>query len=289
MNTKDYISDKAYAKINLSFRVLGKASDNYHAIESIITFLPDIYDKIMIKHNRDLNIKVRGKFSNSLKKQGGDTLVKSIIFLLKNKYYISDNFEVIIDKNIPIGSGLGGGSADAAAAARIIIKMYDIKINQEEMIELFSKLGADIPACFNSYNQIVTGFGEKLSKLIMLNKKVWTVLVKPMTNFQTKEIFQKLSKPYSKKANFNYNYKNLINDINSKDNDLQEAAKKYSRSFTKLLHSLPKDNCITFPRMTGSGSAIFTLFDKESDAKKYIKNLEKTNTRLWKKLSRVLL
>ena len=70
MNTKDYISDKAYAKINLSFRVLGKASDNYHAIESIITFLPDIYDKIMIKHNTDLNIKVRGKFSNFKKKRG---------------------------------------------------------------------------------------------------------------------------------------------------------------------------------------------------------------------------
>ena len=73
LNNLNYISDKACAKINLSFRVLGKTSNNYHSIESIVTFLPDIYDKVKIKKNKNLKVNITGEFSKHLVKQGGDT------------------------------------------------------------------------------------------------------------------------------------------------------------------------------------------------------------------------
>ena len=72
----NYISDKAYAKINLSLRILGKTKNNYHSIESIVTFLPDIYDKVTIKKNKNLKININGKFSKHLNKKGGDSLAK---------------------------------------------------------------------------------------------------------------------------------------------------------------------------------------------------------------------
>ena len=189
LKTFNYISSKAFAKINLSLKVLGKTQDNYHSIESIITFLPDIYDCVMIKKSQKYKINITGKFSKTLNIEGGDTLVKNLVFLFKEKFNIPYNFNVIIKKNIPIGAGLGGGSADAAAIARLIIKIHKLKINKKEIINLLGTLGADIPACFFSYNQKVKGFGEKLTKLKLLNKKIWAVLIKPNINFNTKGYF----------------------------------------------------------------------------------------------------
>ena len=289
LSNLDYISDKAYAKINLSFRVLGKTSNNYHSIESIVTFLPDIYDKVKIKKNKNLKVNITGEFSKNLSQQGGDTLVRKMILLFKNKYCISNNFQVTIEKNIPLGAGLGGGSADAAAIARLLIKMYNLKINKREIINIFSKLGADIPACFFSYNQKVRGIGEKLTKLKLLNKTIWAIVIKPRVSFNTKDIFKEFSKPFSKKTHFNYNYKNLISDINSNENDLQEGAENYSSLFAKLIKNLPKNNTATIPRMTGSGSTVFILFNTKNSAQQYLSNIEKTTKGTWKKLSKVLL
>ena len=98
---------------------------------------------------------------------------------------------MIIKKNIPIGAGLGGGSADAAAVTRLIFKMYKLKIKKKDIINQLAKIGADIPACFFSYNQKIEGFGDKLYKLKLLNKRIWSVLIKPRINFETKGVFQK--------------------------------------------------------------------------------------------------
>ena len=289
MKTSNYISSKAFAKINLSFKVLGKTSDHYHSIESIITFLPDIYDCVMIKKSQEYKINITGKFSKTLNIEGGDTLVKNLVFLFKEKFNIPYNFNVIIKKNIPIGAGLGGGSADAAAIARLIIKIHKLKINKKEIINLLSTLGADVPACFFSYNQKVKGFGEKLTKLKLLNKKIWAVLIKPNINFNTKDIFNKFSKPFSKSSKYRYNYRNLILDLNSVDNDLEEAAKLHSPVFSDLLKKIPKKGAITNPRMTGSGSTIFLLFSNKCNAENYINIIEKSNNRLWVQMSKVLL
>lgn len=289
MKTSNYISSKAFAKINLSLKVLGKTPDHYHSIESIITFLPDIYDCVMIKKSQEYKINITGKFSKTLNIEGGDTLVKNLVFLFKEKFNIPYNFNVIIKKNIPIGAGLGGGSADAAAVARLIIKIHKLKINKKEIINLLSTLGADVPACFFSYNQKVKGFGEKLTKLKLLNKKIWVVLIKPNINLNTKDIFNKFSKPFSKSSKYRYNYKNLILDLNSVENDLEEAAKLHSPLFKDLLKKIPNKGAITNPRMTGSGSTIFLLFSKKCNAENYINIIKKSNNRLWVQISKVLL
>ena len=290
MVESDYLQEKALAKVNLTFRILGKETKNYHSISSIVTFLPDLYDNVFIKKNKKLIINTCGKFSKDLSENGGDTIVTKAILLLKRKYAIPSNFKVKIEKNIPLGAGLGGGSANAAAVSRLIFKMYNLKINKKDIIDNFSKLGADIPACYFSFNQKVEGFGDKLTKLKLLNKNIWILLIKPSVNFSTKEIFKSFSKPFSTIPKYTYNYKNLVNDINYNKNDLQEAAENSSKVFRNMINNLPiTDEMMAVPKMTGSGSTVFILFKKKINAINYMLNIEKITQGYWKKISKVIL
>ena len=126
----DYIEEFAFAKLNLSFKVLKKLPNNFHQIESYITFLPNIYDHLIIKKSLQNKIVINGKFANQLIANGGDTLIKKSIKLLSNLLNLKVCLEVNLKKNIPLNSGLGGGSADAAAIIRAIIKLYKIKNNK---------------------------------------------------------------------------------------------------------------------------------------------------------------
>ena len=105
-------------------------------------------------------------------------------------------------------------------------------------------------------------------------------------NFQSKK---KFSKPFSKKASYKFNYENLILDINTKDNDLQEAALKHSAIFKNFLKKIPVSQSISKPRMTGSGSTIFILFDNQRNAENYLDHFDKMNRSVWKEISQVLL
>jgi len=287
----DYLKEKAHAKVNLTFKILGKINKNYHAVDSVVTFLPNLFDNIFIKKNKKLIIKTYGEFSNNLKKIGGDTIVEKTLNLLKKKYNISNNFEIIIKKNIPLGAGLGGGSADAAAVARLIFKMYNLNINKSEIINSLGNIGADIPACYFSLNQKVTGFGDKLAKLKLLNKTIWILLIKPNNvNLSTKDVFNNFTNNFSIKPKYHYNYKNLLYDINTNKNDLQQAAEICSPLFSKILNNLPaRNDILTIPKMTGSGSTIFILFKNKVSAIDYMKNINEITQNCWKKISKVIL
>ena len=290
MVESDYLQEKALAKVNLTFRILGKETKNYHSISSIVTFLPDLYDNVFIKKNKKLIINTCGKFSKDLSENGGDTIVTKAILLLKRKYAIPSNFKVKIEKNIPLGAGLGGGSANAAAVSRLIFKMYNLKINKKEIINHLSKLGADIPACFFSFNQKVEGFGNKLTKLELLNKNIWILLIKPNVNLSTKEIFKSFSRPFSTLPKYPYNYKNLINDVNHNKNDLQKVAENHSKVLKNMIHRLPITRAmLAVPKMTGSGSTVFILFKKKTSAISYMENIENITKGYWKKISKVIL
>ena len=291
MFSSDYLKEKAYAKVNLTFRILGKINTKYHSVDSIVTFLPNLYDNIFIKKNKKLIIKTYGEFSETLKKAGGDTIVEKVLNFLKNKYNIPNNFEIIIQKNIPLGAGLGGGSADAAALARLIFKMYNLNSNRSEIINYLGNIGADIPSCYFSSNQKVTGFGDKLTKLKPLNKTIWILLIKPSkVDLSTKDVFKNFSNNFSIRIKYNYNYKNLLHDINTNKNDLQKAAESCSPLFSKILNDLPiKSEMLTIPKMTGSGSTIFILFKNKLSAEDYMNNINEITKDCWKKISKVIL
>ena len=267
----DYIEEFAFAKLNLSFKVLKKLPNNFHQIESYITFLPNIYDHLIIKKSLQNKIVIDGKFANQLIANGGDTLIKRSIKLLSNLLNLKVCLEVNLKKNIPLNSGLGGGSADAAAIVRAIIKLYKIK-NNKLIINNLSKIGSDVPACFLSKNVKVSGAGEILQPIKLLNKKLWVLLIKPKSNYSTKNIFENFNNSYAKPKKFKLTLNNLVDDMNKYNNSLEKTVCRIEKNVKNVLSYLYKFNSLTLPRITGSGSTVFVLFKTKEDLKIYKKN-----------------
>ena len=283
----DHIEEFAFAKLNLSFKVIKKLPNNFHEIESYITFLPNIYDHLIIKKSLQNKIVINGKFANQLLANGGDTLIKKSIKLLSNVLKLKVCLEVNLKKNIPLNSGLGGGSADAAAIIRAIIKLYKIK-NNKLIINNLSKIGSDVPACFLSKNVKVSGTGEILQPIKLLNKKLWALLIKPKSNYSTKNIFESFDNSYAKTTKFELTLNNLINDMNKYNNSLETTVCRIEKNVKNLLHHLYNFNSLTLPRITGSGSTVFVLFKTKEHLKIYKKKLSFNKKDYWIKYSHVI-
>ena len=284
----DYIEEFAFAKLNLSFKVLKKLPNNFHQIESYITFLPNIYDHLIIKKSLQNKIVINGKFANQLIANGGDTLIKKSIKLLSNLLNLKVCLEVNLKKNIPLNSGLGGGSADAAAIIRAIIKLYKIK-NNKLIINNLSKIGSDVPACFFSQNVKVGGTGEIIKPIKLLNKKLWALLIKPKSNYSTKNIFENFNNSYTKTTKFELTLNNLINDMNKYNNSLEKTVCRIEKNVKNLLSYLYNFNSLTLPRITGSGSTVFVLFKTKEDLKIYNKKLSFGKKDYWIQSSHLIL
>ena len=284
----DYIEEFAFAKLNLSFKVLKKLPNNFHQIESYMTFLPNIYDHLIIKKSLQNKIVIHGKFANQLITNGGDTLIKESIKLLSNLLNLKVCLEVNLKKNIPLNSGLGGGSADAAAIIRGIIKLYKIK-NNKLIINNLSKIGSDVPACFLSKNVKVSGTGEILQPIKLLNKKLWALLIKPKSNYSTKNIFESFNNSYAKTTKFELTLNNLINDMNKYNNSLEKTVCRIEKNVKNVLCYLYDFNSLTLPRITGSGSTVFVLFKTKEDLKIYKKKLSFNKKDYWIKYSHLIL
>ena len=284
----DYIEEFAFAKLNLSFKVLKKLPNNFHQIESYITFLPDIYDHLIIKKSLQNKIIISGKFANQLIANGGDTLIKKAINLLSNLLNLKVCLEVNLKKNIPLNSGLGGGSADAAAIIRAIVKLYKIN-NNKLIVNNLSKIGSDVPACFFSKNVKVSGTGEHLQPIKLLNKKLWVLLIKPKSNYSTKNIFENFNSSYAKPTKFELTLNNLINDMNKYNNSLEKTVCRIEKNVKNVLCYLYNFNSLTIPRITGSGSTVFVLFKTKEDLKIYKKKLSFGKNDYWIQYSHLIL
>ena len=264
------VKEKAVAKLNLSFKVIKRLPSNYHEIDSIVTFPKKIYDNLIIRKAEKNVTKIIGPQSKRLLDQGGDKIMKKTIGVLSSFFSISINLDIILEKNIPLGSGLGGGSSNAAALARAIIKIYSPRYAKKEFLKQLCTIGSDVPVCFFSQNCRVEGQGEKITKLSNLNKKIWVLLITPKRNVSTKFIFNNFTGPYSKKIkNLLFSKSALLSEMNSANNDLQRTIEKNFPDLKELISLLPNKNNVTKPRFTGSGSCIFMLFDKFEDANLY--------------------
>ncbi len=284
----DYIEEYAFAKLNLSFKIIKKLPNNFHQIESYITFLPNIYDHLIIKKSLQNKIVINGKFANQLIANGGDTLIKKSIKLLSNLLNLKVCLEVNLKKNIPLNSGLGGGSADAAAIVRAIIKLYKIK-NNKLIINNLSKIGSDVPACFLSKNVKVSGTGEILQPIKLLNKKLWALLIKPKSNYSTKNIFESFNNSFAKTTKFELTLNNLINDMNKYNNSLEKTVCRIEKNVKNVLSYLYNFNSLTLPRITGSGSTVFVLFKTKEDLKIYKKKISFSKKDYWIQYSHLIL
>lgn len=249
------MKDRAYAKINLSLNITGVREDGYHTLESI--FLPiDFFDTLEIKKADKMSYSCNNKY---IKFNESNTVVKAIE-LMKKEYDIKDNFEIYLDKHLPMQAGLAGGSTDASSVIRILDKMYNLNISKEKAVELTSKIGADVTFTYFSKPAFVSGVGENI-ELIEVKEKYYCLIAKPSKGVSTKACYEAMDLntcPHPDINALRNALKNGEDIIPLLGNSMEPAAINLVPVIKRLKNRIVELGA-DFALMSGSGSSVFTL------------------------------
>ena len=257
---------KAPCKINISLDITSKRKDGYHLIESLFHTV-NLYDIITIEKSDKYNINTSGRFS--LEDDKEENIVTKIFMHFKNKMNLNDNYNIHIEKNIPTGAGLGGGSSDAANIIKFFLSELNIDIN-DQLIESFSSFGADIPFFIRGGCAWVSGIGEKIQNYdFTLPYNI--ILIYPNIHVSTKLAYSKFTTEDFNKSDLFY----IKNMLDNKDINFEKIVSKTYNVFEKNVFNLEKrieeiknkiESIIKRKvTMSGSGSSLFTLYDKDDE------------------------
>jgi len=256
----------APAKINLFLHVSGRKDNGYHTLQSHIMFA-DVGDKITIQPSNEYRLNIKGTFSKGLEVE--ENLVKKAVYGFCDLINHPPHFHITLNKNIPIGAGLGGGSSDAASVIRGLIHILDTDTGTINLSPLLKALGADVPACFYGQSCLVEGIGEHISPLP--TQQLHALLVYPDTHCSTAQIFKNLNGEFSTTIKIDRNFStahDLISFIKDQRNDLASPAMAEFPEIIQCLTILEEQNNSLLTRMSGSGSTCFNLFENIEDAEK---------------------
>jgi len=251
------------AKINLYLRVIKKLSNNYHEIDSLISHV-GVFDEITVLENKNkqTSVKFFGEFSKSISNKNNSII--SVISLLKklNKKIKEKNFTIKVKKNIPVGSGLGGGTSNAVTILKFLQKRFNLKIKKNNLKQIYRSIGADSKVFADSYLKFISGYGDKVHSY-KAKIKLNILLIFPNKPNSTKIIYQN-NKIFSKKLKIDVAKKmirkNIFNFLNIAGNDLLLSAKKLNLPMSNLLAFLERQNICDFIQMSGSGSCCYAVF-----------------------------
>ena len=275
----------SYAKINLSLGVLGKLKNKLHRIESLVSFI-DLHDEISIQKINKKKHKVffYGRFSKNIPNK--NTISKLLELLDRQNFLKNKKYLIKIKKNIPLKSGMGGGSMNASSVLRYFINKNKLLLNTSQISQIANKIGSDVMLGIEKKNSILQGN----RKLFRSNKKIglYTIIIKPNFGCSTEKIYKNI-KSFSKPAlNKNKNKLFSVSNIISLKNDLEKVAfKKYPflANIKQNMLNLPK---VKFVRMTGSGSSLLAYFNSKKASLNAAKLLKKKYKNYWCILSKTI-
>ena len=274
----------ANAKINLHLEVLGLRTDSFHELAMVMQSI-DLSDKLNMIKSEDN--KIRLVSNNKDVSNGEDNLIIKAANLLRNKVGNKKlGVAIELEKNIPIGAGLAGGSADAAATLVGLNKLWNINLEIKELEKISKYIGSDIPFCISGGRQICFGRGEVLEKLKCNKFDLGIILVKdPSIQVSTPVAYKKYKeqfgntyleddKAFEIKRNIlrtnNWSDKSLLNNRTEIQNDLQKTVCPMApevRKSLKILSDLPGSLLVS---MSGSGPSCFALFQNYDEANKVL-------------------
>ena len=284
MRNTSEISKLSPAKINLFLEVVKKRPDGYHDLESLMTFC-NFGDTIAMKKSKAFSINFDGEFGDVIKLEENIIcrLINKIEQILEKKIKVN----IQLTKNLPIASGLGGGSSNAATALKCIMELYGIKFSRKKLNSVLFELGADVPFCYYGKSAIITGIGN-ISEFTTDIPNYHVLLVNPLRRVPTAEIFKKISVEKKLNKKFVYSKKDLINTLNKRNNDLEHQASNLCKDIKEIKNTFTRETKQILTRMTGSGATCFGLYkDLNSlyDAEKIFKLKSK---KMWIKKTRIV-
>jgi 4-diphosphocytidyl-2-C-methyl-D-erythritol kinase len=268
-----WISEKACAKINLALHVLGRRQDGYHELDSIVAFA-DFGDELKIRRADKLELTCNGPFADNVPAGEGNIILKAWHVLNAIKHI--PPVQIYLEKNLPVASGIGGGSADAAAFLRAMLRLTQQSLNDNEIASLAKSLGADVPVCFHQKPARMQGIGEIISTLtIELPHAI--VLVNPLRPCSTADVFKNLALANGQTCNDAIDLQNP----HTWRNDLSAAALLAQPIIADVLRALSAEPSFSAVRMSGSGATCFGLCKSMAEANNAWARLSVKNPDWW--------
>ena len=252
----------APAKVNLNLHLCGQRADGYHLLDSLVVF-PSVGDVLSVEDADVLSLSLAGPFADGLS-AGGDNLVLAAAERLAAHAGARVGAALHLQKNLPVASGIGGGSSDAATALRLLAELWDCEIPEE----LALALGADVPVCCRApAPQRMQGIGERLTSVRGL-PAYWMVLVNPLVGVPTGAVFSGVADknppagPEMPTGGF-AGFDDFTGWLATQRNDLQAPAEAICPPIRAVLDAL---SCAPLARMSGSGATCFALFADQAGA-----------------------
>ena len=278
----------APAKINLYLHILGRRGDGYHLLDSLIAFAA-VHDRITVRSGEGLVLRTEGPFAAALG-DGDDNLVLRAARLLLQGMESPPGADITLAKNLPVASGMGGGSSDAAAALKALNAFWALGRSDRELARLGASLGADIPVCLFARTAFVDGIGEDVASAPRL-PPVALVLVHPGVALSTASVFGAREGAFSRPARLDDAAQDagaLAADLKARRNDLTDAACGLVPAINQVLAALDAEAGCLLARLSGSGATCFGLFEDAAAAEGTAERLAASHPGWWVQASRFL-
>ena len=263
------LRDTGRAKLNLTLEVLGRRADGFHELRSLVAFA-SLGDEVELEPQNSLDLEVEGRFARAL---GGDNLIVKAAQVASRKVPGLKLGRFRLVKMLPVASGLGGGSADAAAALRLLARANDGALDDAALGELAPKLGSDVSVCLRSRPALISGRGENVEPVAGFPSCA-VLLANPGLPLATEAVYAALgaealaesARPPAERLDFRGDFEALLAYITPRGNDLEGPAAQLVPEIGEVLAALLALEGARLARLSGSGPTCFALFASENDA-----------------------
>jgi 4-diphosphocytidyl-2-C-methyl-D-erythritol kinase len=284
------LSDQARAKVNLTLRVNGRRVDGYHDLESVVAFA-DCADELTLSPGPDLDLTMSGPLAQACG-DTSDNLVLKAARLLAERVPDMKAGSFSLDKALPVAAGIGGGSADAAAALRLLAQLNGLALDDPRVIEVAKLTGADVPVCVNSLGCVMSGVGETLEPLSLPTMPC--VMVNPGVPVATRDVFNALGLRngellvgatdvllQDRWPDAKASLEDWVEALAASSNDLEAPAMRVQPVIGEVISALNATNGAWLARMSGSGATCFAIYENTAEAGRAAEQLRRDHPGWW--------
>ena len=289
-SSADALVDDGRAKVNLTLRVVGRRVDGYHDLESVVAFA-DCADRLSLTPGPELLLTTTGPLAQACG-EPADNLVLKAARLLGERVPGLKVGSFTLEKVLPVAAGIGGGSADAAAALRLLAQANGLSIDDSKLVEVARLTGADVPVCLASRACVMTGVGETLLPLLL--PKLPCVLVNPGVPVATRDVFEALglrggellvgaTDVFQAVAwpEEGASVEEWVEALAAGTNDLEAPATRIEPVIGKVISALNATNGAWLARMSGSGATCYAIYENTAEAKRAAQKIQLDHPQWW--------
>jgi len=282
--------DEGRAKVNLTLRVVGRRTDGFHDLESVVAFA-DCADRLTLTPGSELTLQMSGPLAQACG-ETSDNLVLKATRLLGERVPGLKSGTFTLEKVLPVAAGIGGGSADAAAALRLLAKLNDLALDDERLLEVALATGADVPVCLASRACDMTGVGETLTPLSL--PILPCVMINPCVPVPTKDVFTALGLRNGELLvgatdifrgtdwpEAGASVEDWVEVLAASTNDLEAPATRIQPVIGEVIAALNATNGAWLARMSGSGATCFAIYENTADAGRAAEKIRRDHPGWW--------